>query len=1111
MENKDIDQLWCDIEEIQKSDLSISDKYSRYYHLLLRVCVILTSSLSAEYNDLFSRLRAVCRLTGYPLYDIDRFRWRAHRVMLGDDVPDEQTFMADAKVFCEAIAHFTASHVPASLSALFPVELTARPLEHTWENKGKSLRLVVEQCDNHYIYCRSRELPDTDMLKIPVDFSDMVRSVLPYLCEGLQINAVYYTLGQQGEVYPDIVVVDPDNLVDISTLSACIRNYGSSPFNYLFSLFERRSKTSAILLGNAANRFLDDCINDPEACFDKSIQTVFHEDMLAFTACADRDRDFFVKARAQFNNIHHVVTDVFEREFAGYSHGNVFLEPSFFCETLGLQGRMDFLQADMRNLVELKSVKADDYRNAPRMEHLIQMILYKEILFCNLGINRQHVGGYLLYSAYPKLYEQRTVRDWVVKAIETRNAIVMLEKSLREGRGNELIRCLDVEDLNENCVSGKLWNDYQKPVLDKILSVLHSMDSLTSAYFYAFLQFIEREQYHSKVGDNRLDSTRGMASLWNADRESKLLNGDMLADLHIIDVSGSSAIEQLIVAVPELGGCMQPNFRVGDAAVLYECTGPADTVADHQIIRCSVERFSGDILHLRLRNTQHNASLFRKDAVYALEHDYIESSFRLLYSNLFSFLTSDICRRELILNRRQPETNPAVNLNRRYLNPQIDSIVLRAKQAQDLFLLVGPPGTGKTSVALKSMVEEFMSDGCRLLLVAYTNRAVDEICSMLSSVEGCPDYVRLGSELSCGPEFREHLIENKMPRDAGRKGVAELMDRVKIVVGTLTSINGHIELFSLCHFDVAIIDEASQILEPQMLGLVCASDDKGRCAIDRFIMVGDHKQLPAVVVQPEEYSSVTDEQLRGIGLKNCRNSMFERLMSLHWDNPSVVATLDHQGRMHPDIASFASRLFYGGNLMPVPVAHQKRTTLPFTEYTVGDAYFATTRLGFIDVPAPSAVEDSPHSNQAEARMVAHIVDAFRKLYAINSMPFRAESEIGIIVPFRRQIAMVLSEMHRLGIEGCDDMTIDTVERYQGSQRNIIIYATTVTRSYEMELLSNTVEIEGAEVDRKLNVAMTRAKEQMFVVGCRTLLEKNALYRELIASSASTRMDELIQG
>lgn len=197
--------------------------------------------------------------------------------------------------------------------------------------------------------------------------------------------------------------------------------------------------------------------------------------------------------------------------------------------------------------------------------------------------------------------------------------------------------------------------------------------------------------------------------------------------------------------------------------------------------------------------------------------------------------------------------------------------------------------------------------------------------------------------------------------------------------------------------------------------------------------------------------------------------------------------------------------------MPVPVAHQKRTTLPFTEYTVDDAYFATTRLGFIDVPAPSAVEDSPHSNQAEARMVAHIVDAFRKLYVRNDMPFRAESEIGIIVPFRRQIAMVLSEMHRLGIEGCDDMTIDTVERYQGSQRNIIIYATTVTRSYEMELLSNTVEIEGAEVDRKLNVAMTRAKEQMFVVGCRTLLEKNALYRELIASSACTSMEELIQG
>jgi superfamily I DNA and/or RNA helicase len=81
-----------------------------------------------------------------------------------------------------------------------------------------------------------------------------------------------------------------------------------------------------------------------------------------------------------------------------------------------------------------------------------------------------------------------------------------------------------------------------------------------------------------------------------------------------------------------------------------------------------------------------------------------------------------------------------------------------------------------------------------------------------------------------------------------------------------------------------------------------------------------------------------------------------------------------------------------------------------------------------------------------------------------------------------------------------ELVIDTVERYQGSQRDIIIYGTTITRLYELEILSNLTETSSGIVDRKLNVAITRARKQLFVLGNEKLLRKNALYAQLIKYS-----------
>jgi superfamily I DNA and/or RNA helicase len=532
--------------------------------------------------------------------------------------------------------------------------------------------------------------------------------------------------------------------------------------------------------------------------------------------------------------------------------------------------------------------------------------------------------------------------------------------------------------------------------------------------------------------------------------------------------------------------------------MLYERDGEEDNATNRQVIRGSIEKLETNQLIVALKNRQRNAAVFPLTSRYAIEHDFMDSSYGNLYRGLYSLLTAPSHRRDLLLCQREPQTDLSVTLKGAYLNEQINHIVSQAKQAKDYFLLVGPPGTGKTSVALRSMVEEFLIEENHILLLSYTNRAVDEICEMLESITPLPPYLRIGGELSCEERFRPHLMKNKMQQCCNRKEVQDTLQDIHIVVGTVSSISGHPELFDLTHFDVAIIDESSQILEPQIMGILCAHRN-GVCAIDKFILIGDHKQLPAVVLQRTEESQVNDETLHAIGLTDCRKSLFERLYARQQGN-GTHAMLHRQGRMHPAISHFANQHFYGGQLDIVPVAHQQ-APLEWRHYNTDDAdeqLVATHRLSFIDTPYPPT-EDSNKINRNEARITARLVKAIHQLCQKNDLPFDAARRIGIIVPFRNQIAMIAHELAALDIEGTEAITIDTVERYQGSQRDIIIYSTTVSQPYQLDILSVTTQADGQLIDRKLNVALTRARKQLFIVGNAHLLCQNEIYRKLVES------------
>ena len=541
-----------------------------------------------------------------------------------------------------------------------------------------------------------------------------------------------------------------------------------------------------------------------------------------------------------------------------------------------------------------------------------------------------------------------------------------------------------------------------------------------------------------------------------------------------------------------------PNFRQGDAIILYERNSETDNVTNKMVFKGNIEHLTDNEIGIRLRSTQQNPSVLPAESLYAIEHDTMDTTFRSMYQGLYAYLSATQERRDLLLSQRPPKFDESLDTPISQAEDDFTRVALKAKAAQDYFLLVGPPGTGKTSCALKKMVETFHADKeAQILLLSYTNRAVDEICKSLASIRPAVDFIRVGSELSCDENYRSHLIENELSSCNRRSEVYERIRNCRIIVGTVAAISGKPELFRLKHFNVSIIDEATQILEPQLLGILCARGEDDRNAIDKFILIGDHKQLPAVVLQNTEQSAIYDESLLSIGLANLKDSLFERLYrncssgndslsSIIADNTSSATgrsfdMLCRQGRMHPEVALFANRAFYGGRLIPVGLPHQ----LEDSGHISRVAFYPSI---------PERAGSSAKVNSSEARIVAGLA---ARIYESNQKHFDESRTLGVITPYRSQIALIKKEIETLGIPALNRILVDTVERFQGSERDVIIYSFCVNHPYQLKFLSNLTEEAGVLIDRKLNVALTRARKQMFITGVPGLLKRNPIYKSLL--------------
>jgi DNA replication ATP-dependent helicase Dna2 len=1103
--------FYREIEKIATNEaLEKREKIEALYRLLSVFFVELTRKERLQFSTLFARIAYACHQ--YPVaktlqYYIHLFRKRALQAMKEAPVEVDADYQLGIKVLAATVEAFQEVPVPAGLQsriqAGWPYEIRQRKVK-AFRSKVRVVALADDP-EASQLIVRDEDQPGQS-IRVQYNEADRNDSFMPSIEVirkvfhfPVSLNLIDVEVDEAGAYHPRAFVIEPDFLMDVTAIAECFRADGENPWPHLLKKFLPFEPNPHLMIGNIANFFLDELMTNPERTFRATFQQTFQLSPMAFCLFDNREiRAIMQRSQKHFLNLKKMVTSGFREE--GIHPEHCYLEPSFYSETYGLQGRLDVLYqtADKTAIVELKSGKPfmpNIYGLS--VNHFTQTLLYDLLVRSAFG-DQANPTNFILYSGQEDklLRFAPRIKAQQYEALQLRNQLLALERLLSRlglsGQGD----LLEQGDRLFGRLSPAAFpqlKGFVKRDLELFEKGYRSMPELTRRYFIAFAGFIAREHQLAKTGSQDIDRLNGLASLWLETFAEKQENFEIISHLELADNQAGEA-EPLVIFNKTEHTHPLANFRKGDIAVLYPYQREGISVLSNQIFKCTIIEISPEQVIIRLRSRQFNGSIFEQFPLWNLEHDLLDSSFNAMYRGLYSFATSPPEMQSLLLAERAPREGAPQEIEvPDELTHEQQDILRKALSAEDYFLLWGPPGTGKTSMMLRHLVSYLLDNTEEnILLLAYTNRAVDEICESIENIRQDirRHYLRIGSRYSTSAAYKGQLLSTKIDQVESREALRSIIHQHRIIVGTVASVSGKSELLKLKSFDRVIIDEASQILEPMLAGLLPH--------FKRFILIGDHKQLPAVVTQDSEQSRVEDPQLQAIGLKNLRNSLFERLYKecilngWYW----AYAQLSHQGRMHQAIMDFPNRYFYDSTLRILPPSipvHRRQLEPSFFKMAQvkGLSRILQERIAFMPTEIdPSSVTQK--TNQHEANLIARLIHDFREVYQAHGRKLTRKS-IGIITPYRAQIAQIRTVLESnevpMGL-----LTIDTVERYQGGARDIILISLCTNSLSQLSSLSSLSE-EG--VDRKLNVALTRARECVVVLGNESILQQSEIYKELI--------------
>ena len=962
---------------------------------------------------------------------------------------------------------------------------TDRERKHSY---SRVQRAVLFEINNNSVEVVLDESPDNKItVRIADDFTTQLKQIQTHLPLPVIINLIDLSWYTDKDPMAKAFVLRPDFLLGVTSVSECFSSQGATSLKYFGRKLIPSDSSVHMLIGNVVNYYLDELIHNPNLEFKEMLADTFQIAPVRFSVMSDEEvMDCIAKVKVHFENLKSVVTT--ELSDAGITKERSYLEPSFYSNEYGLLGRLDLYHHNERtaksDIVELKSGKLyQAHKYGLNQNHYVQTLLY-DLILESVYDAKVKSTNYILYSANntKRLRFAPKVRNKQLDALRLRNTIILLEEILTKLDKEDtvdILRKLDPGSIPEAYTflrrdAKKFWDAYGR------------LTELEKSYYKVFVAFISREFQLSKIGRHGIYASNGLASLW---LDPMVEKADMFTILSLLEVIENDS-DQLVPTLT-LGFSAESNrlskFRVGDIVILYPYDDPTKSVLANQLFKCTILNLAAGQVQLRLRARQKNFDIFRKFRFWNLEADTLDSGYTKQYHGLFDFMISDSAYKRRILSLDPPrKPAEACTYKSDLLTDEQQLLMQKAIAAEDYFLLWGPPGTGKTSRMISELVRYYYQHTqSEILIIAYTNRAVDEICSAVHDVlEG--NYLRIGSRYSTAEKYRDNLLSSRTETLTSRASLRTVFQESRVTISTLSSFQGKKEIQALKNYDLVVIDEASQLLEPMLVGLLSQ--------FKKFILIGDHKQLPAVVTQDRQSSVILDKGLRSnCGIIDARTSLFERLYKQaetkgwNW----AYGGLTNQGRMHLDIVGFVSREFYDSKLSILPGIEELSAPCSLKAESENQRKLLQHRVIFVDTPKGQNI--TRKTNLFEARIVAALINEWVAIYKYNGLEIREDS-IGVITPFRSQIAMIKNQKN---LSPDLPITVDTIERYQGGARDRIFISLAVS---EAELLDSISSLNSEGIDRKLNVALTRARKHLIIIGNKEILSRKDLYSRLISSA-----------
>ncbi|MFB6303956.1 MAG: AAA domain-containing protein [Haloferacaceae archaeon] len=706
-------------------------------------------------------------------------------------------------------------------------------------------------------------------------------------------------------------------------------------------------------------------------------------------------------------------------------------EQTLISSTFGLKGRADAVRRGTP--VELKTGKNTD--RDPRFHDKVQAACYALMLeeldggetadtatlvyTKNATLDRSEASGDLSPA---KDFSVGGLREFVVR---TRNEIAAMEHDVGVPTGHEANAKCEYCFEQDTCmvVAGRLDQE------SKAGQVGSPVSPPARAYFDAFYRAVEAER--RTVHDE-------YRKLWE---QSATERADADRALIGLEPTGRTELDggrwELRARRP--AGAVS-KLREGDVALASE----GDPVSGRAEL-ARIRRLGDEVVvtadePLDLRRLDVYPSEIGVDRELLALHDAV--------------LKGDPERTELLLGNREPsfrDGHETFVAN----NEAQNAAVNLATTAEDCALVHGPPGTGKTYTIART-VRALVERGDRVLLAAFTNRAVDNALEALRD-QGFEDALRVGTETGVRGDMQDIRL---VARGDPNARAAELREAPVVAATTAACASRTLREES---FDVAVVDEASQLTEPGTLAAVNRAD--------RFVLVGDHRQLPPVVrfEGGEPWGEVAGDGSDGPGDRppaDLRRSLFERLVERY---PDAAVMLDRQYRMSQRIQAFPSAEFYDGDLRPATPEVARRRLGDLDGVDPGALPPALRdSVNFVD---PGGAREG-NANPAEADRVAEVVAAYLEAGV-------DPDDVGVIAPFRAQVAEITERV---------DVTVDTVDRFQGSSEEVIVVSFVATGSLDGPLFEDY---------RRVNVALTRAKRSLTLVGDADALGSDPLYERML--------------